>query len=87
LAKFRFAREIPQTTQFSLMQNCYCIWEEETRIQHSTRIAKSSKHAHTFTNGALSPRVYLQVLAVRAPRDLYTLAISQEFYKERKTLL
>jgi hypothetical protein len=29
----------------------------------------------------------LQVLAVRAPRDLYTLAISQEFYKERKTLL
>ncbi len=47
-------------------------------------IAQSSKQANTFTDDIVSPWVFLQkVLAVKAPRDLYTLAMSQVSYKER----
>ena len=52
-------------------------------MQHSG-IAQSSKHADTFTDGTVSPWVFLQkVLAVKAPRDLYNLAMSKESFKER----
>jgi hypothetical protein len=62
---------------------------DETRIQHSG-IAQSSKHADTFTNGIVSPWVFFlqKVLAVKAPRDLYTLAMSRVSYKETtKTIM
>jgi hypothetical protein len=43
-----------------------------------------SKHAHTYTDGTASPWVFfLQIiLTVKAPRYLYTLAMSQVSYKE-----
>jgi hypothetical protein len=53
-------------------------------MQHSG-IAQSSKRADTFTDGTVSPWVFLQkLLTVKAPWDLYTFAMSQVSYKERK---
>jgi hypothetical protein len=44
-------------TQSSLKLNAAdCIWEEETRMQHSG-IAQSSKDTDTFTDGTESPWV------------------------------
>jgi hypothetical protein len=53
-------------------------------IQH-TGITQSSKYADTFTDGTVSPWVFFlqKVLAVKAPKDLYTLAMSQVSYKKR----
>jgi hypothetical protein len=85
LVKWKITRKTPQKTQSSLQLNtAYCIWEEETRMQHPG-IAQSSKHADTFTNGTVSPWVFLAKSsgAVKAPRHLYTLAMSQVSYKER----
>jgi hypothetical protein len=48
------------------------------------KIALSRRHTETFTDCTVSPWVFFEkALAVKAPRDLYTLAMSQVSYKER----
>jgi hypothetical protein len=48
---------------------------------------KYSKHAYTFTIGAVSHCFFVcffaKIMAMKAPRDLHTLAMSQVSYTER----
>jgi hypothetical protein len=54
------------------------------RQKCSTLELQSSKHADIFTDGTVSPWEFLQkILAVKAPRDLYTHTMSQVSYNEK----
>jgi hypothetical protein len=57
LVNWRITIKTPYKTQSSLKLNAAdFIWKEKTRMQHS-KIAQSSKHADTFTDGTLLPWV------------------------------
>jgi hypothetical protein len=77
MAKWRFARKILQKTQSSLTQCCRLYLrggDKNTRIQHSELQSLAKM---------LTPSQMAQYHTVKAPRYLFTLAMSKVFSQER----